>query len=228
MRKDEGTETIEFDTLLDEVLREENAQTAVPEGLEQRLIARIAQEDQPAIWSKPPFAFAETIAAKRSPASFWTAIGLHAAVIGLIAILIAWRFTTGSISVTHIADRRNEIFYWSAITVSNTLGTALGDYTSDSLEMGFAGGAMLFGGLIALVAILYFTTKIPRAILFWAAFILTRPLGATLGDIVTKPFAQGGLNLDRIESSGALLLAMVACIALTNLRKPAPLGAAAH
>src|ERR1700760_498184 len=89
MRKDEGTETIEFDTLLDEVLREENAQTAVPEGLEQRLIARIAQEDQPAIWSKPPFAFAETIAAKRSPASFWTAIGLHAAVIGLIAILIA-------------------------------------------------------------------------------------------------------------------------------------------
>src|ERR1700760_2685933 len=84
----------------------------------------------------------------------------------VIAILIAWRFTTGSISVTHIADRRNEIFYWSAITVSNTRGPALGDYTSDSLEMVFAGGAMLFGGLIALVAILYFTTKIPRAILF--------------------------------------------------------------
>src|ERR1700760_770832 len=84
----------------------------------------------------------------------------------VIAILIAWRFTTGSISVTHIADRRNEIFYWSAITVSNTLGTALGDYTSDSLDMGFSGGAMLFGVLIAAVAILYFVTNIPRAILF--------------------------------------------------------------
>src|ERR1700759_2845048 len=89
MRKNEGTETIEFDTLLDEVLREESAETASPEGLEQRLIARIAQGDQPAIWSKPPFAFAETIAAKRSPASFWTAIGAHAVAIGLIAWLIA-------------------------------------------------------------------------------------------------------------------------------------------
>jgi uncharacterized membrane-anchored protein len=146
----------------------------------------------------------------------------------VIAILIVWRLTTGSISVTHITDRRNEIFYWSAITVSNTLGTALGDYTSDSLAMGFAGGAMLFSGLIALVALLYFTTKIPRAILFWAAFILTRPLGATLGDIVTKPFSKGGLNLDRIESSAVLLAAMVLVIAFTSLRKPAPLGAAAH
>jgi uncharacterized membrane-anchored protein len=146
----------------------------------------------------------------------------------VIAILIAWRLTTGSISVAHISDRRNEIFYWSAITVSNTLGTALGDYTSDSIDLGFAGGAMLFGGLIALVAVLYFATRISRAILFWAAFILTRPLGATLGDIVTKPFAQGGLNLDRIQSSLVLLVAMIAVIAFTSLRKPAPLGTAAH
>ena len=89
MRKDEGTETMEFDTALDDVLREENAQAAAPEGLEQRLLARIAQESQPAVWSSRPFAFAETIAAKRSPASFWTAIGVHAAAIGLIAVLIA-------------------------------------------------------------------------------------------------------------------------------------------
>ncbi len=146
----------------------------------------------------------------------------------VIAILIVWRVTTGSISVAHIADRRNEIFYWAAITVSNTLGTALGDYTSDSLEMGFVGGAMIFGGLIALVALLYFATKIPRAILFWTAFILTRPLGATLGDIVTKPLSHGGLNLDRIESSVVLLAAMALAVALTGLRKPAPPGATAH
>lgn len=146
----------------------------------------------------------------------------------VIAILIAWRVTTGSISVTHISDRRNEIFYWSAITVSNTLGTALGDYTSDSLQMGFDGAALLFGGLIVFIALLYFTTKIPRTLLFWAAFILTRPLGATLGDLLTKPLAKGGLNLDRIESSAALLVAMVLIIALTNLRRPAPLGTAAH
>lgn len=88
MRKDEGTETMEFDTLLDDVLREENAQAA-PEGLEQRLMARIVQESEPAVWTKRPFAFAETIATKRSPASFWTAIGLHVAAIGLIAVLVA-------------------------------------------------------------------------------------------------------------------------------------------
>lgn len=89
MRKDEGMETMEFDTLLDDVLREENVQAVAPEGLEQRLLARVAQESQPAIWTKRPFAFAETIATKRSPASFWTAIGVHAAAIGLIAVLIA-------------------------------------------------------------------------------------------------------------------------------------------
>jgi len=146
----------------------------------------------------------------------------------VITILILWKFTTGTISVTHIADRRNEIFYWTAILVSNTLGTALGDYLSDSWDFGFAGGAMVFGGMIALIGILYFTTSISRTILFWAAFILTRPLGATLGDILTKPVSHGGLNLDRFESSLALLAAMAATIALTSLRKPAPLGTAAH
>ncbi|HXS13717.1 MAG TPA: hypothetical protein VN734_13495, partial [Acidobacteriaceae bacterium] len=89
MRKDGGTETMEFDDLLDDVLREENAQAAAPEGLDQRLLARVAQQNQPVIWSSRPFAFAETVATRRSTASLWTAVGLHAAAIGLVAILIA-------------------------------------------------------------------------------------------------------------------------------------------
>jgi len=146
----------------------------------------------------------------------------------VLTILAIWRFSTGDISVTHIADRKTEIFYWVTILVSNTLGTALGDYLADSKGFGFAGGALVFGGAIALIGVAYFVTRIPRAILFWAAFILTRPLGATLGDILTKPVHQGGLNLDRIESSLALAIFMAACISLTSLRKPAPLGAASH
>jgi uncharacterized membrane-anchored protein len=146
----------------------------------------------------------------------------------VIAILLVWRFTTGSISVTHIVDRRNEIFYWTAILVSNTLGTALGDYLSDSWEFGFAGGALVFGGAIAVIAMLYFTTSISRTILFWTAFILTRPLGATLGDILTKPLSHGGLNLDRFDSSLALLAAMALCIVLTSLRRPSLSSTAAH
>jgi len=138
-----------------------------------------------------------------------------------------WRFNTGSISVAQITDRKTEIFYWVTILISNTLGTALGDYLADSESFGFAGGAMVFGGIIAAIAILYYVTRIPRTLLFWAAFILTRPLGATLGDILTKPLSHGGLNLDRIQSSLALAVFMIACILLTNLRKPAA-GAASH
>jgi uncharacterized membrane-anchored protein len=146
----------------------------------------------------------------------------------VIVILLVWRFTTGSISVAHISDRRNETFYWCAILVSNTLGTALGDYLSDTWDFGFDGGAVVFGSLILLIAILYKTTSLPRPWLFWAAFILTRPLGATVGDIITKPVAHGGLNLDRIAASLVILAAMAACIAFTSLRKPASPGAAGH
>jgi len=146
----------------------------------------------------------------------------------VLAVLGAWRFSTGSVSVAHIADRKTEIFYWTTILASNTLGTALGDYLADSKGFGFEGGALVFGGLIALIAAAYFFTKIPRTVLFWAAFILTRPLGATLGDILTKPLHEGGLNLDRIQSSLALALFMAACIMVTNLRKPAAPGHAAH
>lgn len=146
----------------------------------------------------------------------------------VLTILAVWRFSTGDISVAHIADRKTEIFYWVTILASNTLGTALGDYLADSKGFGFAGGALAFGGAIALIGAAYFLTKLPRSILFWAAFILTRPLGATLGDILTKPVHQGGLNLDRIESSLALAVFMAACISLTSLRRPAPLGTMSH
>lgn len=146
----------------------------------------------------------------------------------VIAILIAWRLTAGSISVAHIADRRNEAFYWCAILVSNTLGTALGDYLSDTWDFGFDGGAVIFGSLIVVIAILYKTTRLPHAWLFWAAFILTRPLGATVGDIITKPLSEGGLNLSRIGASLVILAAMALVVAFTNLRKPAPEGALAH
>jgi len=146
----------------------------------------------------------------------------------VIVVLLVWRFATGNISVAHISDRKTEVFYWTAILVSNTLGTALGDYAADSENLGFAGGALVFGGAIALIAVTYLLTNISRTILFWAAFILTRPLGATLGDILTKPLQQGGLNLDRIESSLALAMFMGACIALTGLRRPALPGTAAH
>lgn len=143
---------------------------------------------------------------------------------GVLLCLAIWRVSVGSVSVANISNRKTEIFYWTTILVSNTLGTALGDYLADSKGFGFEGGALVFGSLIALIAVFFFITNISRTILFWAAFILTRPLGATLGDILTKPLAHGGLNLDRIQSSLALAAFMAACIMLTNLRKPAAPG----
>ena len=146
----------------------------------------------------------------------------------VLLVLGIWRLNTGSVSVVRVVDRKTEVFYWSTILASNTLGTALGDYVADSRGLGFEGGALVFGGLIAIVALAYFVTNIPHTLLFWAAFILTRPLGATLGDILTKPRAHGGLNLDRVESSLALAAFMTLCIVATNLRKPAQSGMMAH
>jgi uncharacterized membrane-anchored protein len=146
----------------------------------------------------------------------------------VLTVLGAWRITTGSISVTRIVDKKTEMFYWSAILASNTLGTALGDYTADSQGFGFEGGALIFIALIGMVALAYFVTSISHTTLFWAAFILTRPLGATLGDILTKPYSHGGLNFDRIESSLALAGFMTVCIVTSSLRKPAPPGSMAH
>jgi len=133
-------------------------------------------------------------------------------VTALIAVLVIWRLTLGAITFSHVVDRKVEAFYWVTILISNTLGTALGD---------FVGAALIFGGLIGLIALAYFFTKAPRTLLFWAAFVLTRPLGATLGDSLTKPLAHGGLNLGTLQSSLVLALALVILVAFAA-RKAAP------
>jgi uncharacterized membrane-anchored protein len=138
---------------------------------------------------------------------------------GVIAVLAIWRRVTGSIAVDRITSRTNESFYWVTILVSNTLGTALGDFTADDLGAGFGGGALIFSGLIAAVAALHFLRKGSAAILFWAAYVLTRPLGATLGDLLTKPIEHGGLNLNRIAASLVILVLMVAGVWLTERRQ---------
>ena len=137
----------------------------------------------------------------------------------VIAVLAAWRFTTGAIAVDRITTRGNELFYWVTILVSNTLGTALGDFTASDTGLGFVRGAVLFAGLIALVAAAHYFTKISGAVLFWAAYILTRPLGATLGDTLTKPHADGGLALGRITSSLVIGAAMIILISVTSLSR---------
>jgi uncharacterized membrane-anchored protein len=145
----------------------------------------------------------------------------------LVSILIAWRLTLGSISFDHVVDPKVESFYWVTILFSNTLGTALGDFVADDTGLGFMGGAVLFAGLIAVVALLYFFTKVPRAVLFWLAFVLTRPLGATLGDSLTKPHDHGGLALGTLPSSLVLCLVVIALVALAA-QKPAPLVEDGH
>jgi uncharacterized membrane-anchored protein len=138
---------------------------------------------------------------------------------GVIVVLAIWRRMTGRIAFDHITSKTDETFYWLTILVSNTLGTALGDFTADDLGAGFQGGALIFSGLIAVVAALNFFTKAPKAILFWAAYVLTRPLGATLGDTLTKPIDHGGLNLDRIGASFVILVLMVAGVWFTERRQ---------
>lgn len=144
---------------------------------------------------------------------------------GVIVVLAVWRKTTGTIAADRITTRTNETFYWVTILVSNTLGTALGDFTADDLGLGFQGGALVFAGLILVVALLHFFTRTPKALLFWAAYVLTRPLGATLGDTLTKPLDHGGLNLDRIGASLVIAVLMVVAVWLTE-RRQARLAAA--
>ena len=145
-----------------------------------------------------------------------SSLGLLAAV---IAILAVWRGVRGRVQFEGITDRCDEIFYWLAIVVANTLGTALGDCTADDLGLGFSGGALLFAGLLVVVAALYrWAPRIPRSALFWAAYVLTRPFGATLGDTLTKPRDEGGLALGRITASLTILLLMVVAIAVTSNR----------
>ncbi|HET9010790.1 MAG TPA: hypothetical protein VFN38_03200 [Gemmatimonadaceae bacterium] len=139
----------------------------------------------------------------------------------VIAVLVAWHLSTGQIGVDRITTRKNEIFYWLTILVSNTLGTALGDFAADDAGLGFQKGALVFAGLILVVAALHRFTRVPKSILFWAAYVLTRPLGATLGDTLTKPVADGGLNFGRFTSSLVIGAGMVILIATTSLRRRA-------
>lgn len=130
----------------------------------------------------------------------------------LLGTLAAWYWSEGSIAVDSIAGRRAEAFYWVAITFSQTLGTALGDWAADTGGLGYRGGAVLFGAALIVVAALAFLTRVSRVAVFWAAFILTRPLGATVGDFLDKPIADGGLNLSRPLASLALAVVIVVCI----------------
>lgn len=141
----------------------------------------------------------------------------------LLSILAAWRLSLGSITFDHVADPRVETFYWMTILFSNTLGTALGDFTADDAGLGFVGGAVLFGALIGIVLLVYFFTRVSRALLFWIAFVLTRPLGATLGDALTKPHDHGGLALGTLPSSLVLAAVVVVLVALAA-RRAAPMG----
>lgn len=138
----------------------------------------------------------------------------------VIASLLIWRWSTGSISIETVSTPKVEIFYWVTIMFSQTLGTALGDWVADTNEMGYLGAAAIFSGLLLLTALLYYFSGFSRVILFWAAFILTRPLGATLGDFLDKPIAAGGLALSRYTASLALLVVIVALI-LIFPQKPA-------
>ena len=130
----------------------------------------------------------------------------------VLASLGAWWFIEGTVSVNRIATPRAEMFYWITILFSNTLGTALGDFLADDGGLGYEGGSLVFGAVILLIAVAYYRTTVSRTLLFWAAFVMTRPLGATLGDTLTKPLASGGLNLSRITSSLVIAALIVACI----------------
>lgn len=130
----------------------------------------------------------------------------------VIASLAIWRLSTGSISIETVNTPKVEVFYWVTIMFSQTLGTALGDWVSDTIEFGYLGAAGIFGGLLALTAIAYYFTRFSRAILFWIAFILTRPLGAVVGDFLDKPHDHGGLALSRYTASAALLVVIAVLI----------------
>jgi len=139
----------------------------------------------------------------------------------LIGSLLAWYRTMGTIAVDSVNSPKSEHVYWVTIMFSQTLGTALGDWTADTAGLGYLGAAVIFGGLLALVAACYFWTRISHTILFWAAFVLTRPLGAVVGDFLDKPVAKGGLELSRYTASIVLLMFIAACILFVPQRPAA-------
>ena len=135
----------------------------------------------------------------------------------VLASLFAWYRTLGTVDVNSIVSPKAETFYWITITFSQTLGTALGDWIADA-GLGYSGGALVFGAGLAVLAVLYFATGVSRVFLFWAAFILTRPLGATVGDFLDKPVAKGGLELSRPIASTVLAVAIIVLILVIRQR----------
>lgn len=146
-----------------------------------------------------------------------------AILIGILLLTFAlWRLSGNPLDVTRIKDRGGELFYWVAILFSNTLGTALGDFLADDSGLGFAGGALLIGSTIGLVVLARYWTRIPGVVLFWVAFVLTRPFGATLGDFLTKPHEKGGMDFGTVGSSavlGGVLLVLILMASFYN-REP--------
>jgi uncharacterized membrane-anchored protein len=147
------------------------------------------------------------------------AVGSTILVTILVAMLAFWKFSVGSLSVTNIKTPKVELIYWTTILFSNTLGTALGDFLADTSGLGFAGGALLISSLLALVLAGHYYTKISGVMLFWIAFVLTRPFGATFGDILTKPHEKGGLGYGTIGSSIVLVSILGVCILFTTLKQ---------
>jgi uncharacterized membrane-anchored protein len=143
----------------------------------------------------------------------------------VLASLFVWHRTLGSVSINTVNTPKAEMFYWVTIMFSQTLGTALGDWTADTIGEGYLRSAGIFGALLLVIAALYFWTKVNRVLLFWAAFILTRPLGAVVGDFLDKPLDHGGLNLSRYVASGVLVALVVVGILVFKQR---PAAAASH
>lgn len=143
-------------------------------------------------------------------------IGYAGGVTILLALLLGslwlWYRTLGTVAVDTVASSASEAFYWTTIMFSQTLGTALGDWVADSMGYGYGGAAIIFGALLAAIALAYFWTRLSHVLLFWAAFILTRPLGAVVGDFLDKPLSEGGLELSRYSATAALLVLIVICI----------------
>ncbi|KZD21179.1 COG4705 family protein [Tardiphaga robiniae] len=136
----------------------------------------------------------------------------------LLLSLAVWYRALGTVSVESVVTPKAQVFYWTTIMFSQTLGTALGDWMADSTGLGYSGGALVFGAALAIVVAAYYWTDVSRTVLFWAAFILTRPLGATVGDFLDKPLANGGLALSRYAATAVLAAFIVACIALIPQR----------
>lgn len=141
-------------------------------------------------------------------------------VVFLAASILVWHRVMGTVSVESVSTPKSEMFYWVTIMLSQTLGTALGDWTADTAGLGYLGAAAVFGALLICVASAYFWTGISHTVLFWAAFVLTRPLGAVVGDFLDKPLASGGLALSRYSASAVLMVLIVTCI-MSFKQKPA-------